>query len=198
MKRHVRAPPITQRERQQTTRGCVIWLTGLPASGKTTIATALAERLCYQGFPVEVLDGDDVRRGLSAGLGFSKGDRQEHNRRVIYVSKLLARNGVIVIVPLISPYRETRTFAREELGRFLEVYVKCPVEECIRRDPKGLYAKALSGQISDFTGISDPYEKPKHPEVTVETDVLSVEACADRILQVASVRFRLPCHDGVR
>ena len=123
-------------------QGCVIWLTGLPSSGKTTIADALALHLRGGGLAVEVLDGDEVRKSLSADLGFSAADRQQHNRRVIYVSKLLIRNGLIVIVPLISPYRETREFARSELEPFLEVYVKCSIDECIRRDVKGLYAKA--------------------------------------------------------
>ena len=168
------------------TQGCVIWLTGLPSAGKTTIAVALASQLRERGLPVEVLDGDEVRRALSPDLGFSAEERQQHNRRVVYVSKLLSRNGVITIVPLISPYRGTRDLARCELGRFLEVYVKCPVEECIRRDPKGLYAKALGGEISNFTGVSDPYEEPDCPEVTVETDLLPVEGCCQRILEAAS------------
>ena len=121
---------------------CAIWLTGLPASGKTTIAQALAQRLQEQNIPVETLDGDEIRLGLSADLGFTAEDRQQHNRRIIFVSKLLIRNGITVLIPLISPYRETRDYARRELEHFVEVYVKCPVEECIRRDPKGLYAKA--------------------------------------------------------
>jgi adenylylsulfate kinase len=130
--------------------------------------------------------GDEVRRSLSADLGFSREDREEHNRRVIYISKLLSRNGIIVIVPLISPYRATSEAARRELRHFIEVYVKCPVEECIRRDPKGLYAKALEGEIENFTGISDPYEAPQHPEVVVETDKLSVDECVERVLEVAT------------
>ncbi len=172
--------------------GCAIWLTGLPASGKTTIAQALAKHLVGQGYAVETLDGDEIRLGMSADLGFSAEDRQQHNRRVVFVSKLLVRNGIIVLIPLISPYRETRDFARAELQRFVEVYVKCPVEECIRRDPKGLYAKALRGEIKDFTGLDAPYEEPTTPELTLETDGLSVEECVDRIVQVIIEGHHLP------
>jgi len=165
-------------------QGFVIWLTGLPSSGKTTLATALACWSREEGLPVEVLDGDELRQSLSADLGFSPQDRKEHARRVIFISKLLIRNGIVAIVPLISPYRETRRFARCELKHFVEVFVKCPIEECIRRDPKGLYAKALRGEINVMTGISDPYEEPDCPEVTVETNVLSVEQCVQRVLEV--------------
>ena len=172
--------------------GCAIWLTGLPASGKTTIARAVGKRLIAQGYSVETLDGDEIRLGLSADLGFSAEDRQQHNRRVIFISKLLVRNGITVLIPLISPYRETRSFARSELKRFVEVYVKCPLEECIRRDPKGLYAKALRGEIKNFTGLDDPYEEPITPELTVETNVLSVEECVDRILHVVTEDKHLP------
>ena len=166
--------------------GCAIWLTGLPASGKTTIALVLAEHLRAQGRSVETLDGDEIRLGLSADLGFSAEDRQQHNRRVIFVSKLLVRNGITVVIPLISPYRETRDYARSELENFVEIYVKCPVEECIRRDPKGLYAKALRGEIKNFTGLDDPYEEPLSPELTVMTHRLSVEECVDRIMYVVT------------
>ena len=166
--------------------GCVIWLTGLPSSGKTTIALALAAHLRLQGLPVEILDGDEVRQSLSPDLGFSAEDRQQHNRRVIFVSKILLRNGLTVIVPLISPYRDTRKLARCELDRFVEVYVKCPLEVCIQRDVKGLYAKALRGEISQFTGVSDPYEEPEHPEITVNTAGLSVDQCRQRILAASA------------
>ena len=179
--------------------GCVVWLTGLPCSGKTTISIALAEMLRGLGLRVEVLDGDEVRRSLSAGLGYSAEDRQEHNRRVIYVSKLLMRNGVVVIVPLISPYRKTRDYARQELGRFLEVYVKCPIEECIRRDVKGHYAKALRGEIDNFTGVSDPYEEPIDSEVTVHTDRETIDESVEKIMctfeQVGYLDGTVACRD---
>ena len=167
-------------------QGYVLWLTGLPSSGKTTIAMALHSYLRRLGLPVEVLDGDEVRRGLSSDLGFSADDRQEHNRRVIFVSKLLIRNGTIVIVPLISPYRKSRDLARNELKPLVEVYVNCPLEECVRRDVKGMYAEAIRGEISNFTGISDPYEEPLNPEVVVETDRLSLEDCCRRILDAVT------------
>ena len=163
-------------------QGFAIWLTGLPASGKTTIALELEQRLKNSGLSVEVLDGDELRKTLSADLGFSPEDRLEHNRRLIFLAKILMRNGIIVLLPLISPYRRTRHFAREELGRFIEVYVKCPLEVCIRRDPKGLYARALRGEIKEFTGVSAPYQEPEHPEVVVETDRVSVAEAAELIL----------------
>lgn len=163
-------------------QGFCLWLTGLPAAGKTTIALALAERLQRQGLRVEVLDGDEIRRGLSAGLGFSREDREEHNRRVIFVAKLLARNGVAVIVPLISPYRQVRAQARREIVNFIEVWVKCSLAECVRRDPKGLYARALRGEITNMTGIQDPYEEPLNPEVVVDTERATVEECVEAVL----------------
>ncbi|MHA1210779.1 MAG: adenylyl-sulfate kinase, partial [Candidatus Freyarchaeota archaeon] len=149
--------------------GFGVWLTGLPASGKTTIARALEKALRRRGLRVEVLDGDEVRRNLSPDLGFTRKDRETHARRVAYVAKLLVRNGVAVIVGLISPYRNFREHARKQIGNFVEVWVKCPLEECMRRDPKGLYERALRGEISDLTGIQDPYEEPLNPEVTVDT-----------------------------
>ena len=164
-------------------RGFVIWLTGLPASGKTTLARALEIRLAQAGLAIEVLDGDEIRSGMSADLGFSREDREEHNRRIIFVSKLLIRNGVNVFVPLISPYRQLRELAREELDpSFMEVWVKCSLEECIRRDPKGLYAKALRREITNMTGLDDPYEEPLNPDVVVDTEKEYKEACVDKIL----------------
>ncbi|MFA0738694.1 MAG: hypothetical protein LKKZDAJK_001809 [Candidatus Fervidibacter sp.] len=164
-------------------RGFVVWLTGLSGAGKTTIAHALSERLREAGYKVEILDGDVVRQHFSKGLGFSKEDRIENIKRVAYVAHLLARNGVVVITALISPYREGREYARQLIGDFVEVYVKCPLNVLIERDVKGLYAKALRGEIPNFTGISDPYEPPENPEVVVETDKETVDESVDKIWQ---------------
>lgn len=162
-------------------KGFVLWLTGLPGSGKTTISSTLAPLLIERGLKVEVMDGDEVRKSLSPDLGFSKEDREEHAQRVTYVSKLLARNGVVVIVALIAPYRSFRQKVRKEIENYVEVHVKASVEECIRRDPKGLYKKALAGEIKDMTGVDDPYEEPVNHEVTVDTERESVGECVERI-----------------
>ena len=163
----------------------VIWLTGLPGSGKTTIAKAILPKLRELGFKVELLDGDIVRKELSPELGFTKQDREIHARRVVYLSKLLTRNGIISIVSLISPYRDFRKYARSEINlnnNFYEVYVKCSLGTCIARDPKGLYKKALSGEIKDLTGLQDPYEEPEDPEVIVDTEKQTLEKCVNTIL----------------
>src|SRR5919108_3391786 len=168
-----------------TAHSPVIWLTGLPGSGKTTIAKALYPKLKELGFKVELLDGDIVRKELSPELGFTKQDREIHARRVVYLCKLLSRNGIISIVCLISPYREFRRYARNEISmnnNFYEVYVKCSLETCIRRDPKGLYKKALSGEIKDLTGLQDPYEEPENPEISVDTETQTLEECVNMIL----------------
>jgi adenylylsulfate kinase len=157
-------------------------MTGLPASGKTTIANELQARLRAMGRSVEILDGDEVRKGLSSDLGFSKEDRQQHARRVTYVAKVLTRNGVIVLVGLISPFRDFRRYAREQIGDFIEVYVDTSLEECMRRDPKGLYKKALCGEIKDLTGLQDPYEPPEHPELVIKTELTSAEGAADMVM----------------
>lgn len=151
-------------------QGFVVWLTGLPGSGKTTIAQKVLRELKARKLKVELFDGDEVRRNLSKGLGFSKEDRDTHNKRIIYVCKLLTRNGVNAIVSLISPYRSTRAYARESLPKFVEVYLECSIKECVRRDPKGLYRKALAGEITNMTGIQDPYEEPLNPEVVLDTE----------------------------
>lgn len=165
-------------------KGFVLWLTGLPAAGKTTLARSVAEALRARGLTrLEVLDGDIIRTNLSQGLGFSKADRETNILRIGFVCRLLARNDVIVIVAAIAPYRELRERVRKEIGRYVEVYVKCPLEVLIQRDPKGLYRRALAGSLSEFTGVSAPYEEPVQPEITVETDRESVEASTKRIVE---------------
>lgn len=164
-------------------KGFVVWLTGLPCSGKSTLAKLLFGRLVELGYPVEILDGDEVRKRLTKGLGFSKEDRDENVRRIAYVAKLVARVGGVAITAAISPYESLRAEARLEIERFLEVYVNCPVEVCIQRDVKGHYAKAKRGELLNFTGISDPYEPPQNPEVVVLTNEESAGDCVDKILQ---------------
>jgi adenylylsulfate kinase len=169
----------------------VIWLTGLSAAGKTTIARELATRLRQHSFKVELLDGDAIRKELSSDLGFSRQDRREQIRRVTYLCKLLSKNGITCIVSVISPYRDLRSFAAEEIRKvspFIEVYVKCSLESCMKRDPKGLYKKALSGEIKNFTGLQDPYEEPLTPDVTVNTDKETVEECAGKIISALNIR----------
>lgn len=163
-------------------QGFTVWFTGLPSSGKSTLASMLQERLRGLEYAVELLDGDEVRQRLTKGLGFSKADRDENIRRIAYVAKLLTRTGAVSIVAAISPYREVREEARAEIGNFVEVYVACPVEECIKRDVKGLYQKALRGEIAQFTGVSDPYEHPLYPEVIVETHRESPDGSLQMIL----------------
>ncbi len=162
--------------------GYCIWLTGLPSAGKTTIAHHLGPLLRASGWNVEVLDGDEVRRGLSSDLGFDRTAREAHASRVTYVAKVLARNGVIPTVALISPYASSRSRARSEIGRFVEVYVSTPLAECERRDVKGLYKKARDGLIHDMTGIDDPYEPPERPDIRVETIGRSPPESAQYIL----------------
>ena len=163
-------------------RGVTIWFTGLSGSGKSTIAQTVYNELKKEGYKVEILDGDVIRTNLSKGLGFSKEDRDENIKRVGFVCDLLTRNGVIAIAVCISPYRDVRNFNRKRIGNFFEVYTKCSLDECIRRDPKGNYKKALAGQIKNYTGIDDPYEEPENPEVMVETDKETPKECAHKIL----------------
>ena len=164
-------------------KACTIWFTGLPCSGKSTIANRVAEILKNKGYKVEQLDGDVTRKYLSKGLGFTKEDRDENIRRVGFVAKLLTRNGVFVTAAFVSPYREIRDEIRKEIGNFVEVYVKCPVEVCIERDVKGMYKRALKGEIKNFTGIDDPYEEPLNPEVIVETDKETVEESVGKVMR---------------
>lgn len=156
-------------------RGVTVWFTGLSGAGKTTINQRVEEKLRWHGYRVEVLDGDVVRQNLTKGLGFSKEDRDENIRRICFVAHLLTRNGVIVLVSAISPYREIRDEVKKRIGDFVEVYVNAPLEVCERRDVKGLYKKARAGEIKHFTGIDDPYEPPLNPDVECHTDAESEE-----------------------
>jgi adenylyl-sulfate kinase len=163
-------------------KGFTLWFTGMSGAGKSTITEHLAAEFRRRGYKVEVLDGDEVRTNLSKGLGFSKEDRDTNILRIGYVANLLARNGVIAMTAAISPYREIRDEVRGWHGNFVEVYAKCPLETLVERDVKGLYKKALAGEIKNFTGISDPYEPPETPEVVVETDRETVEDSAGKVL----------------
>jgi adenylyl-sulfate kinase len=162
--------------------GRVLWLTGLSGAGKSTIAERVAAELRRRGRRVEVLDGDAIRENLSKGLGFSKEDRDTNIRRIGFVAELLARNGVVVIVAAISPYRAIRDEVRSRIEQFVEVHVHCSLDELMRRDVKGLYRRALAGEIPHFTGVSDPYEAPLDPELVVDTAVESVDESVDRVL----------------
>jgi len=162
--------------------GCVVWLTGLPGSGKTTTAWNLENELLSKGLKVQVLDGDEIRREMSPELGFSKLDREIHAKRVSYIGHLLSRNGIIAVVALISPSRSIRKYARDLIKDFVEVWVKCSVEICRKRDPKGLYKKADEGQLLNLTGIQDPYEPPAEPEVIIDTGRESEKECVGKII----------------
>jgi adenylylsulfate kinase len=173
-------------------RGFTLWFTGLSGAGKSTIAEAIAPVLRERGRKVEILDGDVVRTNLSKGLGFSKEDRDTNILRIGFVAHLLSRNGVTVITAAISPYRDIRDQNRELIGDFVEVFVKCPLDELVRRDVKGLYEKAIRGEIPNFTGVSDPYEEPLKPEVVVETDKESVEESVGKILIALEAHGYIP------
>lgn len=164
-------------------QGVTIWFTGLSGSGKSTVAQLVRARLKDRDIKVELLDGDVVRTNLSKGLGFSREDRDTNIRRIGFVCDLLTRNGVVAIAAAISPYRKMREEVRSQVGRFLEVYVKCPVEECARRDPKGLYAKAYAGEIPNFTGVSDPYEEPEEPEIVLDTQSETPEESSAKVIR---------------
>ena len=173
--------------------GFCLWFTGLSGSGKSTITTHLVKELRKRGSKLEVLDGDVVRENLSKGLGFSKEDRDTNIRRIAFVANLLSRNDVPVITAAISPYRDIRDEARSMMGeRFVEAYVKASVETCEERDVKGLYAKARSGEIKEFTGVSDPYEPPENPELVIETEQQSAEESARQILSYLEDRGLIP------
>lgn len=163
-----------------------MWLTGLPGSGKTTIARVVEKELKRKGFKVEVLDGDEVRKWLSPKEGFSREDRERHLRRVAHVARLLARNGVIVLCSFVSPYKKIRREVREIIESedipFIEIYVKCSLEECMKRDPKGLYKRALRREIKHMTGLDDPYEEPENPELILDSEVKSVEENVEMLI----------------
>ena len=168
---------------QDGKKGFVIWFTGLPGAGKTTIARILEPRLKEMGVRVQMLDGDEIRLWLSPLEGFSREDRERHLKRVAHIADLLARNGVVVICSLVSPYRSSREYARElNKERFVEAYVKVSLDTAIKRDPKGLYKKALAGQIKNMTGLGDPYEEPPNPELTVETENQTAEESARYVI----------------
>ncbi|HTM17904.1 MAG TPA: adenylyl-sulfate kinase [Terracidiphilus sp.] len=162
--------------------GCTLWFTGLSGSGKSTLSQLVASRLRALGARVEVLDGDITRTLLCQGLGFSREDREENIRRIGFVCELLSRNGVIAIAAAISPYRASRDELRKRIPNFIEIHMNCPVEVLIQRDVKGLYKKALAGEIKQFTGISDPYESPIAPELTIDSSSESIESSVAKIL----------------
>jgi adenylylsulfate kinase len=173
-------------------QGATVWLTGLSGAGKTTIASTIAKQLHAAGREVEVLDGDEVRRGLSADLGFSREDRDTHVRRVGFVAELLARHGVIALVPVIAPYAATRDEVRAQHDAhgtgYLEVHVATPLAECVRRDVKGLYARAAAGELTGMTGVDDPYETPDKPDLRVDTTGTDVVAAARRVMDLLTER----------
>jgi adenylylsulfate kinase len=178
-------------------RGVTVWFTGLSGAGKTTIRMAVEEALRAQGYRLEVLDGDVVRENLTKGLGFSKADRDENIRRIGFVSHLLTRNEVIVLVSAISPYRDIRDEVRRRIGDFVEVYVNAPLEVCEGRDVKGLYKKARAGEIKQFTGIDDPYEAPLNPEVECRTDLETLEESTTKVLNTLQQLGYLPSNSTV-
>jgi adenylylsulfate kinase len=164
-------------------QGFTIWFTGLPCCGKTTIANQVAVLLKKRNFLVEQLDGDIIRQNFSSDLSFSKKDRDENIKRATFLAKMLSRNNVIVLASFVSPYRKQRMKARKEIKHFVEVYVRCPVKICMRRDVKGMYKKALEGKIQHFTGVDDPYEEPENPELIVDTDIESVEESVEKVMK---------------
>lgn len=169
-------------------RGVLLWMTGLSGSGKSTVALALERELHRRGRLVRLLDGDNVRTGINRGLGFSAEDRRENIRRIAEVSKLFVETGVITVACFVSPTRDLREMAREIVGAadFREIYISTPLEECERRDVKGLYARARRGEVKDFTGISAPFEAPEHPALSLDTSVLPIDESVKRIIELLS------------
>jgi adenylylsulfate kinase len=182
----VETDDVNKNTSYENDEGMVVWLTGLSGAGKTTLARSLAAELRTAGVRVETLDGDEVRENLSRGLGFSQEDRDTNIRRIGFVARLLARNRVVVLGAAISPYQRSRDDVRRSIEadgvRFIEVFVRCPLDTLIKRDVKGLYARALAGEVEHFTGISDPYEEPLSPDITIDSSVETVEESTARIL----------------
>lgn len=177
-------------------QGFTLWFTGLSGAGKTTISKIIAGELRARGMKVEVLDGDVVRENLSKGLGFSKADRDTNIRRIGWVCQVLSRNGVVAIAAAISPYREIRDEIRVQVGRFVEVYAECPIPVLAERDVKGLYKKALAGEIKNFTGVDDPYESPLNPEVTIHSDREAIDESVSKVLTKLEELGYVPISDG--
>lgn len=175
-----------ERRKKNKHSSFILWFTGLSASGKSSVANAFARKLFDHGSQTYVLDGDNIRHGLNKDLGFTEDDRKENIRRIGEVAKLFVDSGQIVLTAFISPYRADRAIVRElvEEGEFLEVYVKCSVEECEKRDPKGLYKKARNEEIKNFTGISAPYEEPENPEIILDTENYSIEHCVEQLTTI--------------
>ena len=185
-------PYVSMRDRNLMNKhkSGVVWFTGLSASGKSTIAHFVEKELYERGIRAYVLDGDNVRHGINSNLGFSRDDRRENIRRIAEVSKLFVDTGIVVLGSFISPYREDRAFVAETIGRdnFFEIYVKCPVEVCMNRDPKGLYKKAKAGIIKGYTGVDAPYEAPENPDLVLDTEELTVEESSKNVLKLLDSR----------
>ena len=173
-------------------KGFTLWFTGLPCSGKSVLADAIAKDLKERGMKVERLDGDIVRKSLTRDLGFTEEDRNKNIERVTFVAKLLTRNGVAVLASFVSPYNKIRAYSREEIGAYILVYVKCPVEVCEERDVKGMYAKARAGEIKNFTGIDHPFEEPDKSDIIVDTDKQTVQESKEIVLKTLNQMGYLP------
>jgi adenylyl-sulfate kinase len=177
-------------------KGFTLWFTGLSGSGKSTLSSLVEEALLERGMDVEVFDGDVVRENLSKGLGFSKEDRDINVHRIGFVCNLLTRNNVISIAAAISPYKAVRDANRKLIGKFVEVYVDCPMETLVERDTKGLYKKALAGEIKNFTGVNDPYEPPEDAEIKIETHLEEPEESAAKIIRTLEILNYIPSEEG--